>query len=117
MPLSVAFGLELDERRAIGLARALDGEQHAAGQLGCALGIVAAPRCRGRSREDTFQGDVVRHREMGGDEVTTRRHKDDAASRLIGLVQRSLKSRRVIRRAIALGAEGADIKVMRGRCG
>ena len=54
---------------------------------------------------------------MGGDEVTARRHKDAAASRLIGLVQRGLKSRRVIRRAIALRAKGADIKVMRGRCG
>ena len=97
--------MELDERRAIGLARALDGEQHAAGQLGLALGIVAAPGCRGRSGEDAFQGDVVRHHEMGGDEVTARRHKDAAASRLIGLVQRGLKSRRVIRRAIALRAK------------
>ena len=104
-----AVSREPDERRCIRIAMTMSGEQIRSRRRAHRTGRPL-PRLRDGCGPGALQTNTVRHQQTAFEQIAARWHPHATASRCVRGIQRLLKSRRVIRLAIAHRAETADIE-------
>jgi hypothetical protein len=106
-----AVSRESDESRCIRVAMTMGGEQIRSRRRARRTGRPF-PRLRDGSGPGALQTNPMRNQQTAFEQITARRHPDPTATCRMGGIQRFLKSRRVIARAIALRAEAADVEMI-----